>query len=128
MIYRLELLIHGLPPTTNGSHGHWRKAYGTKQKWKKATAFAIAKQGKPKAPLLKAHCTFVRVSTTEPDYDNLVISFKAVRDALVECGVLANDKPSNMPDVKYLWEKGKPKQGYIKVIVKEIKTKGVISE
>jgi len=122
MTYRLEFTIDGLPPIlSNGPHSKWYYSHGVKKKWKQATIFAIGRK-KPRAPLLKAKCTFIRVSSNQPDDDNLRISFKAIRDALVECGVLVNDKPHNMPDPKYIWEKGKPKAGHIKVIVEEIKS------
>lgn len=121
-MYSLEFRIEGLPKIlSNGSHGHWAKAHGEKKKWRKLVAQAIG-ANLPKLPLKVAACEFLRASSVEPDSDNLCISFKSCRDALVEWGVIENDKPSNMPGVRYLWQKAKPGKGFIKISVREINT------
>jgi Holliday junction resolvase RusA-like endonuclease len=114
--YTLEFQLSGLPRTTNGSHGHWR----TKQaqvKALKARVFASCWHLRPDVPLSLARITLTRASSVEPDYDNLVISFKPVIDGLRQAGVIVDDKRKNVGRPEYLWEKCKPGDGHIKVKV-----------
>ena len=69
---------------------------------------------KPRKPLEVALVTLRRCSTREPDHDNLVISFKYILDAIVNRGILEDDKTKNFkygkPD--YKWAKvGQKEQG-----------------
>jgi len=105
--------------SSNGSHGHWKESWAIKRRWKLNTIRAIG-LNMPDEPLKKARCTFVRSSTSEPDDDNLRISFKPIRDALKVARVIEDDKPENMPDPVYKWERGKRGKGYIKVIVEGV--------
>lgn len=99
--------------------GHWRVKHEHAKMWKRATANAVMMNGGlPKEPLTKARLTCIRMSSNEPDYDGLVSGFKPVIDALVEIGVLKSDKPSCITTT-YLWEKGQPKFGRIRVRVEE---------
>ncbi len=50
----------------------------------------------------------------------MVSTFKPVIDGLVECGVLEDDKASNIGQSAYSWEKAKPKQGLIRVTITEV--------
>ena len=119
-MYSLEFTISGLPRIfTNGSHGHWTIKHKARLTWAKLVAQAIGAK-KPSAPLKIAHAEFVRVSSKEPDFDNLVSSFKGVRDSLIKCGIIENDRSSNLPNPKYLWEKAAPKRGFIKISIKEV--------
>src|SRR6185312_10503079 len=124
-LFEIEFRIEGLPPIPgNGSHHNWRVAAGIRKVWvqKAFEALLQNKFKRPLVPLEKAKCTFLRVSASEPDDDNLRASFKPVRDALVRAGILVDDKPRNMPDPIYRWQKGKQKKGYVVVHVKEIET------
>lgn len=123
----LELELQGLPKIfSNGSHGHWRGRHSEAKKWKRlvysaAEMFVItdknAKGESVRLPMSKANLTLTRCSSVEPDFDGLVISFKNVIDGLVEAGVIAGDKVSNIGQPKYEWIKAKPKMGKIKVRV-----------
>ncbi|HRH25102.1 MAG TPA: hypothetical protein PLQ20_02065 [Candidatus Paceibacterota bacterium] len=65
--------------------------------------------------LKTAKLTLTRCSSIECDFDGLVGSFKHITDALVEAGVIENDKPSNIGQSVFLWEKAKPKQGKVRI-------------
>lgn len=119
-MYVLEFELKGLPTTTNGSHGHWATKAKAKRKWIDAVMKYVAKEkAHPPEPLAKAKLTLTRCSSSECDFDNLVISFKPVTDGLVRAGVLTDDKPSVIGQSKYLWEKAKAGQGKIRVKVEE---------
>lgn len=113
----IQFEIFGLPKTANGGHGHWRADHARKKLWKKNVGTALLGQI-PKAPFQKAKAVFTRCSSSEPDFDNLCISFKPVCDALKAFGVIIDDKPSHFT-AEYRWEKAKPKAGRIKVKVEE---------
>jgi Holliday junction resolvase RusA-like endonuclease len=115
----ISLTIPGLPKIlSNGSHGHWRVAWQNATKWKRLVGYALSGQI-PRRPIQKAHVVFTRYSTMEPDFDNLAISFKPCADALVICGVLANDKPSCLT-AEYKWAKGKQHKGFITIEVRDL--------
>lgn len=118
--YELTFSIQGLPKIiTNGPQGSWRLSAGERKKWKRLVCLETLSD-RPLTPLKAAHCTFIRISSTQPDDDNLRASFKSVRDGLVQAGILEDDKPVNMPEPKYLWIKGSPRRGYITVKVSAI--------
>ncbi len=118
--YALEFEISGLPKMTNTLRLHWSAKLRHAQLWKSKVAIAAKLAGKPHTPLLAAHLTLIRCSAQEPDFDGLVSGFKHVIDGLVECGVLAGDKSSNIGQPSYLWEKASPCRGKIKVRVEAI--------
>lgn len=120
MRFHLEFLIPMLPKTYNQverMHLFARRTYV-----KEIHEIVWAKVGgkKPPQPLPRARLTLTRFSSVEPDSDGLVSSFKHVIDGLVECGVLVNDRFSNIGMPDYRWSKVKPKQGAIHVVVEEI--------
>jgi hypothetical protein len=119
MTYRLELEIPGLPKTTNSLRGggHWAR-YTHDQKWKEIVAAKVIGK-KPTSPLTKYRLSLTRFSSVEPDFDGVVSSFKVIVDALREAGVIANDKISMTGQWNCSWEKCKPKQGKMRVIVEE---------
>jgi len=121
--YSIEFEIKGLPKiTTNGPQGSWRAKAGNARVWKNhvVTAIVLAKKPLPPERLKCARCTFIRFSAFQPDDDNLRASFKPVRDGLILAGVMANDRPENMPDPIYRWEKCPRNAGRIFVRVEEI--------
>jgi Holliday junction resolvase RusA-like endonuclease len=118
--YRLEFEIKALPKIlSNGSHSHWRVVHSIKRQWKNLVALAVGYK-KPAQPLAKARLTLIRHSSKEPDFDNLAISFKPIIDGLKECGVIADDKTSNIGQANYQWKKAKMKEGRITVIVESV--------
>ena len=67
----------------------------------------------PEEPLTRVRMRCERFSTREPDWDNLVASFKPIRDGLVEIGVMVDDKPSVLIGCEHRWSKAKRGQGRI---------------
>ncbi len=118
--YRLEINIEGLPKPTNASRSQgWRKRYKEDKEWKRSVWLNVFNK-LPWAPLDVAKLTLTRFSSSEPDYDGLVSSFKVIIDALVEAGVLANDKRQNIGVPTYLWEKAPKERGKIKIEVESV--------
>ncbi len=119
VMFKLEVDLPGLPRTTNAARasGHWDR-YKHDVSWKTQVAHAV--RGKlPPAPLVKFRLELTRWSSVEPDYDNLTSTFKVIVDGLKYAGVIANDKISNTGQWDCRWEKTKPKQGRIRVVVEE---------
>lgn len=121
MINVLSFKLAGLPKTTNASrrHGHWGALLSESRKWKRAVWAAVQNAGKPAQPMLSASIELIRHSSTQPDFDNLVISFKWILDGLIDAGVIVSDKPSVIGQPVYQWEKAAPKKGFIEVRVSD---------
>lgn len=119
-MYTLDFEIRGLPTLINAmSRAHWAVAYREAKKWKR-WVFIIVRTRRPAQPLTRARVEFTRFSYGRGvDCDNLAISFKAVRDGLVEAGILANDAPENIV-AEYTWVRAEKNQGRIKVTVTEL--------
>lgn len=115
----IQFEIMGLPKTINAA-GRWHWALKSKEAnyWKKMVFLSVCSQ-RPIEPLKKAKLTLTRCSSSEPDFDGLVSSFKHVLDGLKEARIILDDKPSNIGSPTYLWEKVSPKAGRIKVKVEE---------
>lgn len=121
MSYKLEFTECKLPPTTNGMTSfHWWKKKKLSDEWNNLVMFHVLKNGAPPKPLQKARLTLTRFSSSEPDYDGLVSSFKVVVDSLRYNAVLADDKMKNIGIPRYDWQKCAPKAGMIHVIVESI--------
>ena len=121
MSYKLEFTECKLPPTTNGMTSfHWWKKKKLSDEWNNLVMFHVLKNGAPPKPLTKAKLTLTRFSSSEPDYDGLVSSFKVVVDSLRYNAVLADDKMKNIGIPRYDWQKCAPKAGMIHVIVESV--------
>ncbi len=119
--YELEFEIEGLPKTTNAMRrAHWSVHSRHANMWQLRVANAVQKL-RPNEPLSKAKLTLTRCSSNEPDFDGLVSSFKNCIDSLVNCGVLVNDKVSNIGQPEYKWEYAKKGRGKIRIKVLEVK-------
>jgi len=109
--------IFGLTKRINLGHGsHWRARHGEARRWLRAVDMAIGPV-RPKEPLQKAKLRLTRGSSQEPDFGGLVYSFKTIEDSLVKLGIIIDDKMSVIGRPEYLWEKTKPKEGFIKIEV-----------
>jgi Holliday junction resolvase RusA-like endonuclease len=80
----------------------------------------------PKRPLDRVRVVFTRFSSVEPDDDGLVHGFKPIRDALVQWGVVVDDKRKNLA-AEYRWEKAPPKHGKVRVEIEELPVDTVTS-
>lgn len=120
MPYVLSFTIHGLPKRPNQVlHKHWRSNNREAQNWIEAVWKTVGAK-KPPKPLNKARLICIRYSSSEPDYDGLVGSFKHVIDGLKACGVIQDDKSSVIGIPTYHWERAPAKAGRIFVQVEEI--------
>lgn len=116
MTYSLEFTVDDLPKTVNGmgKTSFWYRVNENK-KWQNIVSIKVVGR-RPLKPLEKAKVTCTRVSSREPDRDNLYHSFKSVIDALVRSKIIIDDKASVI-DLKCEWRQAKPKQGHIIVRV-----------
>jgi hypothetical protein len=120
MTYSFEFKIDELPLTTNAQTSmHWKKKGQYVKYWHQLVFYKTGKDI-PMTPLKRAKLTLTRMSSREPDFDGLVSCFKPVIDALVVCGILENDKMSNIGKSEYLWEKVSNKNACIKVKIEEL--------
>lgn len=120
-MYLLELEIEGLPKFTSNANQHWKARWLEAKKWKKLVTTKIHFKNKPESPLEKARLTLTRFAHgRKPDADNLRSSFKHVIDALVESGVLADDRPDVIGEPAVFHEPAKPGQGKIRIVVEGV--------
>ncbi len=119
LVYKLDFEISGLPPTTNGSHGHWAIAAAQRRQWRAASA-SISRTRRPDKPLERVSMTLTRFSGSKPDRDNLAISFKPIIDGLRDGGIIVDDTDEIIVNLKYQWEKIGPRKGKVRIEVVEI--------
>lgn len=110
-------MIPFLPkPTNQLSRMHWA-AKSKMVNEIKVLVRTLVGHRKPPQPLERATLTLTRFSSTQPDYDGLVSSFKHVIDGLIWAQVLENDKWDNIGAPTYKWNKAPRKKGFIEVVV-----------
>lgn len=118
-MWKLEFELQGLPATANQSYrGNWKSSFYSRRKWKEDTILRC--EMPPDGPLKKAKVCLTRYSSSEPDYDGLVSSFKSLLDGLVEGRVLLSDKPSVIGIPIYRWEKTARGKGKVHVLVESV--------
>lgn len=115
--YALEIELEGLPHLQSGTWGHWATRRKHDAGWKERIGWEARRLG-GKPLLTDAHIDCIRFSAVEPDYDNLVASFKPLVDGLVEAGILVNDSPSRLTRT-YAWCNASRSKGRIRICVKE---------
>lgn len=119
MKYVCNIKIQSLPKLLNGAHGHWATVAKARKQWHKWVAEELS-FNIPKTPLERCKIVCTRFSSAEPDFDNLVASFKAVIDGLKVAGVIKDDKSSCILERVYRWQKAPQKKGYVEVYVEEL--------
>lgn len=113
------MAIPALPKRPNQSIGRsWQVNHAERLKWRRWVGLALMGQ-KPVAPYPLASVTITRFSSSPPDYDGLVASCKIIIDALKFHGVIADDSMKHIKS-EYLWEKTKPKQGKVTIVIKPL--------
>lgn len=119
---KITIEIDGLPKCTSNANLNWKARWVEAKKWKRIISnHVILNRLRPGYPLKKVHIRFTRFAHGKrPDDDNLLIGFKACRDALVESGLIADDSPDVVLKAEYFWEPAKPKQGKIRIEIEEI--------
>jgi Holliday junction resolvase RusA-like endonuclease len=119
MKYKLHIKLSGLPKLNNTHYSNWRVAMAERKKWRTASAWACI-GNKPLFPLKKCTITCVRHSYgRQPDFDNLVVSFKSIIDGLKDAGVIVDDSSDVIVERLYRSEKAPAKKGWVEVIVEE---------
>lgn len=89
------------------------------EKWSKVIRILVAGK-RPPAPLQKALITLTRYSKRRPDAINLAGSFDSIIFGLCEAGVLSRDFFGRYSLPSYKWEPAPPREGKIKIEIKEI--------
>jgi len=118
--YHVKINISGLPKSTNQLlRRHWSLATKEKNIWFTSVGLTIPKHKRPTKPLKKAKLKFIRHSSTCPDYDGLVSSFKWVCDALTYHRIIENDKMENIGMPDFEWVKAPRGSGFITVEINE---------
>lgn len=120
-MYSETITISQLPQTPNsiGKASIWQ-SHAERHLWRRLVGFAML--GKlPPMPLKRANIQAIRLSSREPDRDNLYSSFKFVIDAMKFHSVIEDDKSSNI-NLQCVWEKSKPKSGAITLNITEVET------
>lgn len=112
--------VPGLP--TLQKKQHHQATARERRRFRDATLWALKQEGvrRPLHPLLeRARLIFTRHSfgSSVADDDNLAISFKAHRDALVKW--LIRDDSPDVVQTQYGYGDAPPKQGYVKIVVME---------
>ena len=116
-MYELQFRLDGLPPMGANTRRHWREVHRDNRSW--LGWVAEATYGKcPAHPLRLASVWLTRHSSVEPDWDNMVSSFKPILDALESLGIIENDKMSVIGQPFYAWKKAPPGRGFIEVAVR----------
>jgi Holliday junction resolvase RusA-like endonuclease len=110
MSYKLELEINTIPPLLNRSIRTNRYArYKNDKAWIDIIFFKTRNKI-PSKPLERYSLKLIRCSPREPDYDNLVASFKPVVDALRKADILKDDRYSNSGQWDVHWIKTPKKE------------------
>lgn len=120
MKYHIEFEIPFLTKAISpNSRVHWAVKY---KENRAVTDYicGLTSNMRPKRPLSAASLVLTRRSSSEPDFDGLVASFKNCVDALIKCKIIENDKMSNIGAPTYVWEKAKKGFGSIRIEVKEL--------
>lgn len=118
--FGVDIIIHYLPKTINAiGRKHW--AVKQQERFQIQCLVHDALVGrKPARAIKRAKLTLTRHSSSPCDPDNLAVSFKGVLDALVEEGVLEDDRMKNIGFPDYRWEQAKRGMGKITVSIEEL--------
>jgi Holliday junction resolvase RusA-like endonuclease len=118
--YKLFLKLPGLPKLNNSHHVNWRVAAAERKKWRRA-AYLHSLPKRPLSPLPQCIIICTRYSHgKQPDFDNLVISFKSIIDGLKDAGIIVDDNSDCILERQYRSNKAPPKKGYVEIEVEEI--------
>jgi hypothetical protein len=124
------LAIPGVPRLQR-NFGHWAKRHRHDKNWQERVAWRMRILVAPGPPLLLPSVWIQcrRFSSgTEPDHDNLVVSFKPLIDALKPAskanpygiGLILDDSPQVIRLSQYTWERVKRNDAAIGMIITEL--------
>jgi hypothetical protein len=95
------------------SNQHWAVQGRINRKWRQAALLSVKSAGLPQTPVSFVRVRYTRHSSSEPDYDNLVISTKAITDGICQA-LKIDDSPSTF-QAEWAWEKSKRGAGHIRI-------------
>ena len=98
--------INEVPPMLNGKGGLKRMHFSEYTKLRNKWHWLIRSQS-PEKFKGKVIVTYTRSSVVAPDWDNLYASFKPIGDALVSNGVISDDNPKVIIELRGRWRKAK---------------------
>jgi len=90
---RTVITIKGIVPGLNGKHGLIREHFRNAKKRKNLYTILCREQNPNKHPG-KVIIHYIGYKSILMDWDNFSASFKHIGDALVDLGVIVDDKPS----------------------------------
>lgn len=93
-------------PGLNGPEGLIRQHHRAAKRTKTKLWAEICAQTRDRHPG-KVTITYTRASVQAPDWDNLAASFKHIGDALVQAGVIKDDKPRIVTEFRPRYAKAK---------------------
>lgn len=112
----LYLEITGLPKT-GASYDGWRGLEAEKQRWLELVRMGfMAHPNRPERPFRNARITLSRCSSMPMPVYSIAQSFCFVVPAMQQAGIIGMERP----EVSYKWEKSSPRDGRIKIRVREI--------
>jgi len=116
----LKVRLEGLPPTLNKLNSmHFMARARINREWREAVWGAIGNQI-PARPLKRAEITITRHSSVEGDGDNYAGGYKSIIDALRHMKIIENDKVSNIGNIRTLWCREMPRNGWTCLEIQEI--------
>lgn len=122
--YTLTFQINATPKSPNVFYSsHWRTRHTHTRKWH-TLVFTKVWHMKPPKPLKRAVIEMQRFSPRKMDADNCRLSFKPVLDALVKCGVIADDTMAVIGEPKVTQEKCSNKDKKIVIKITEVACEG----
>jgi len=109
--------MDGLPTNLVNARVHWAVRAKKNRAATGALGAVIKRHLRPPRPLKKAFLFMLRESSSAPDFDGLVGSFKGVIDSLRYLGVIENDRFENIGFPRYGHRRAPAKRGKIQVVV-----------
>ena len=105
-------------PGMNTAHTrrHWAVAHKEARNWRDWIWWALRGAGlkTSQMPLQNVSVVLTRHSQKEPDFDNMVYSWKPVVDALVSNDIIEDDAPKYLKR-EYRWEFAKARHGHVTI-------------
>lgn len=118
----IEIKLEGLPMLPNKLRTmHWARRARECATWRRAAAY-MAKKTLPESfkPYEQCVIFLIRASTSECDMDNGIASFKPLIDGLVDAGVMVDDGPTVVTQIKFGWEPAKRGSGHVRIEVRPV--------
>jgi len=114
-----RIVINELIPGLNGSDGLMQEHYQKAAKRKIRYAWLVKEQTKNKH-LGAVSIEYIGYKSSLMDWDNFAASFKHIGDALVECGVIIDDKPTIVQIFQPRQIKCKRIEQRVEIIIKDL--------